>query len=76
MSDRDSDNQEKEKKKVKFNSRFARAVLFYVENEYEIVIEEKSIEIQRAALKLLKELKAGGNNVPNTAHVIAYNIPL
>lgn len=74
MNDRDSDSQEK--KKIKFKSKFARNVLFYIINEYEIDIENSSYEVQKVAMKLLKEMKKGGNNVPNTAHVIAYNIPL
>lgn len=70
MSDSDSDN------KIRFKSKYARQVLFYIENEYEIVVENLSVETQKIVLKLLKEMKKGGHNVPNAAHYIAYNIPL
>lgn len=70
MNDSDSD------KEIRFKSKYSKRVLFYIENEYEIKIMNLSVEVQKIALKLLKEMKKGGHNVPNAAHYIAYNIPL
>ena len=67
----DSENQ----KRVLFKSRFAKAVLFYVLNEYEMDILSLDYAHQKIAFKILKDMKGKGDNIPNIAHEIAYKTP-